>query len=248
MAIFKEFATLYDLFYFDKDYKEEVEYLNKIFLKHNIPIKSILEYGCGTGKHGYLLAKDFGFKVHGIDISKEMIDLSPHHLNFITSVGDIRTYKSELKFDCIISMFHVLSYIISNEDLLCVFKNAFMHLHNRGLFVFDCWYNNAVLSIQPSVKIKRVSNKNISALRIAEPEVVHSKNLVNVNYTAYIEDTETHEIIKHTELHSLRFFSISEIEMLASISGFKLINVEELVTQASPSDKTWGLCFVLQKN
>ena len=49
------------------------------------------------------------------------------------------------------------------------------------------------------------------------------------------------------EKHPMRHFSIPEIEFFASMSGFKLLQCEEWVTRKTPSDNTWGVCFVLEK-
>ena len=54
----------YDLFYADKDYKLEANYIHKKIQEYNLNSYSILELGCGTGKHAINLIK-FGYEILG---------------------------------------------------------------------------------------------------------------------------------------------------------------------------------------
>ena len=53
--------------------------------------------------------------------------------------GDIKTYL-EKKFNAVISIFHVVSYQTSNNDVFDLLNNASRHLNKGGLFLFDVWY------------------------------------------------------------------------------------------------------------
>ena len=50
----------YDLFYENKDYELEAKYVHKKIQEYKSNSTSILELGCGTGKHAINLAK-FGY-------------------------------------------------------------------------------------------------------------------------------------------------------------------------------------------
>jgi len=66
------YSQYYDLLYQDKDYIAEVDYIENLIKSHSREVKTILDLGCGTGKHDELLC-DKGYTVHGVDISKEML-------------------------------------------------------------------------------------------------------------------------------------------------------------------------------
>ena len=70
---------------------------------------------------------------------------------------------------------------------------------------------------------------------------------MDVNYTFFVEDKANEQITYFKEKHPMRHFSSLEIEFFASVSGFKILHSEEWVTKKKPSDKTWGVCFVLKK-
>ena len=69
------YSRYYDLIYQNKDYFSEVEYIESLIKKDSIEIKTILDLGCGTGRHDELLC-DKGYVVHGVDISEEMLKIA----------------------------------------------------------------------------------------------------------------------------------------------------------------------------
>ena len=142
MEVFGDYAYYYNAFYGDKNYKEEAATVNSLIKKYNSNCKSLLNLGCGTGRHDVELHK-LGYKVHGIDLSSDMIEIAKKNENSNLSfeVSDIRTYKSAEKYDAVISLFHVISYQNSNEDVISAFKVANDALKEKGnIFIFDAWY------------------------------------------------------------------------------------------------------------
>ncbi len=123
----------------------------------HLKAKSILNLGCGTGKHDYLLAER-GYNVTGIDLSEAMIGVAMNKLDTCTITnkpifqqGDIRSVKLEKKFEVVISLFHVMSYQTSNEDLEQSLRTAFEHLEDGGVFIFDCWYGPGHINRSPAL-------------------------------------------------------------------------------------------------
>jgi len=75
----------------------------------------------------------------------------------------------------------------------------------------------------------------------------NSKNVVDVNFELHIYDKiqKFKEVIN--EVHPMRYFSIPEIEMLASYNGFEMLAVEEYLTGNEVSSDSWGVFFILKK-
>lgn len=245
-SVFKDYGYYYDQLYNDKDYQAEAEYLHALMAKFKIPGNSILEFGCGTGRHASFLVKE-GYLVTGLELSQDMISKIKYTEGFICHQGDIRSAKIDRKFDAVLALFHVLSYQVNNGDAMSVFLNASEHLKKDGLFIFDFWYTHAVISQLPSVRVKRVMSDEIEITRIAEPEVFTIDNRVNVNYSIHIVDsvTQSTKIIKET--HKMRHFSIPELDHFAERAGFYRCDVEEYLTRSSPSGNTWGVCAIYRK-
>ncbi len=84
-------------------------------------------------------------------------------------------------------------------------------------------------------------------MRIAEPVVHPYKNVVDVNYQLFIKNRKTNQVDEFQETHPMRHFSIPEIEYFAEKNNFQVIKTEEFLTGNSPSERTWGVCFVLRK-
>lgn len=167
MSIFNIYAKYYNLLYRDKDYKAEVEYINNLIKKNKPDAATILNLGCGTGRHDFLLIEK-GYSVRGVDFSKEMLSiadeslarLSPKDSNLKFIYGNIQTIQLEQSFDAVISLFHVMSYQITNEMLYSTFRNVRAHLKDDGVFIFDFWYGSAVLSDKPTIRGKNLRMKN----------------------------------------------------------------------------------------
>ena len=244
--IFKS-GDYYNLFYENKDYESEAKYIHDKLIKHQHKGNSILELGCGTGKHANNLSK-FGYKILGIEQSESMLKKVIKSKNFECIKGDIRKIKLEKKFDCVISLFHVLSYQISNESLKSVFITAFNNLKTEGIFLFDFWFAPAVIHQKPSVRTKTISTKNNKVCRIAEPEILLEKNQVNVKYTFYDFHQKANTFKISEELHQMRYFSIPELEYIAESTGFQMLEAEEFLTGSKPSLNTWGVLIIFKKN
>lgn len=82
MSAFGAYSRYYNLFYQDKDYPGEAEYVNGLIRKHHPGATTILDLGCGTGRHDLLLAK-MGYEVTGVDRSEEMLSVVKSHPVFI---------------------------------------------------------------------------------------------------------------------------------------------------------------------
>ena len=96
--------------------------------------------------------------------------------------GDARTIRLRRKFNVVLAMFHVLSYLENNRDLVCAFETAAAHLSKGRLFVGDFWYGPGVLSEPPEYRIKKVETAEHSIVRTATPELYPSRNAVLVRY------------------------------------------------------------------
>jgi len=252
MSVFGNYARYYDLLYRDKDYAGEAQFVHKLLQNYAPSTKSILELGCGTGVHAFLLAKE-GYQVHGVDLSQQMLQQATDRLSHLPtelasrlefSPGDIRTIQLNQQFDAVISLFHVISYQTSNEDLLAAFATVKSHLKPGGVFIFDCWYGPAVLSDRPVVRIKRLEDEEISAIRIANPVMYPNENLVDVNYQVLIKQKNTNTVEELQELHKMRYLFKPEINLLFLQSGFEYVENREWMTNRESGFDTWGVYFV----
>lgn len=248
MTNFQQYSKYYDLLYKDKNYKEESQYVIDKINEFSPNAKQMLELGSGSGSHAYYFC-EAGFEITGIERSEDMIAVSKSKkiIGFNPVLGDISSFELSERFDVALSLFHVVSYLTDNESLINCFKTTHKHLNSDGIFMFDVWYSPAVYHQKPETRIKRLENDEIEIIRLAESKVDYEKNEVAVNFEVIIKDKLTHITEKIKEQHLMRHFSIPEIKMLAIHTGFDVILTEEFFTTNSPSENTWGVCFVLKK-
>jgi SAM-dependent methyltransferase len=254
MNVFENYAHYYDFLYQDKNYELEADYVDRLLKKYSNDAKSILELGCGTGKHAIFLAQK-GYEVFGVDISENMVNqaqvraLEYKDLKDKTSFScaDIRSLNLNKKFDAVISLFHVVSYQTTNQDLQKAFYVAKNHLNEDGIFIFDCWYGPAVLMQKPETRIKRFENEKVQITRLAEPKIYANENCVDVNYQIYLHDKKTEQTCEFKETHKMRYLFKPEIELLLEQNGLRLLGFEEWESGKEPGFDSWGVCFVCKK-
>jgi SAM-dependent methyltransferase len=255
MNIFEDYARYYDLLYKDKDYVGETHFIQKILQVHAPNAHDLLDLGCGTGAHGVLLAKQ-GYRLHGVDISTRMLQRAQERLSQLPpdvgsglklTQGDIRKVRLDQTFDAVLSLFHVISYQSTNEDLRAAFATVKEHLKPAGVFIFDVWYGAAVLSDPPTVKVKRLEDKKTSVTRIAEPVMYPNKNWVDVNYQILIRDKIGNTVQELQETHRMRYLFESEIELILHEMNMEILDSREWMTDRDPGFDTWGVYFVVRQ-
>jgi len=252
MSVFGAYARYYDFLYRDKDYAGEAQYVHKLIQRYAPGAHSILELGCGTGAHAVLLARE-GYRIHGVDLSTDMLERAKNRLiemppeqasRLKFSQGDIRAVRINGKFDAVISLFDVISYQTTNEDLHAVFGTIKAHLKPGGAFIFDCWYGPAVLNDHPVVRVKRVEDGKIAVTRIAEPVMYPNENCVGVNYQLFVRHKVDGTIEELHECHRMRYLFAPEIVNLLAQEDLVLLRCEEWMTGRPLGFDAWGVCFV----
>jgi len=241
--VFNLYSKYYNLLYKDKDYLSEVSYVEGLIKKYSeIEVKSILDLGCGTGRHDVEFAKK-GYKVTGIDQSETMLQIadkesSNENTRYIKD--DARYLELNEKFDAVVSLFHVASYQTSNEDLCNYFKTASKHLKKGGIFLFDFWYGSAVLHLKPQYKEKLMENDFLRIKRITSPVLKPNLDQVEVNFENIIEDKKSGKIDRIKETHNMRYLFLPELYYFMNQNGLKSLASFEWMTDKDMTLETWN--------
>jgi SAM-dependent methyltransferase len=251
LSAFAAYARYYDLLYRDKNYAIEAEHVAGL-LRHYAPdARRILDIGCGTGAHARELA-GAGYSVQGVDISAGMLKRAhkmraslPAELagRLSFSQGDARSLRLDEKFDAVVSLFHVMSYQTSNQDLLSAFASARSHLVTGGVFIFDCWYGPAVLTDRPRVVTKIFRDGDLILERLAEPVMHAERNVVEVRYTLKVSGGSLEgETIR--ERHNMRYLFTPEVELMLASNDLTLVDSREWMSARKPGFDSWNVCYV----
>jgi len=246
MSVFGNYSQYYDLLYKDKDYQGETDFIHSLIQKNHPSPKTVLNLGCGTGAHDFLLSK-YGYECVGVDLSNDMLAMAKEKQKRLSNSsvsfhqGDVRTVRLNKKFDVVVSLFHVLSYQVTNDDVMKMLQTVKEHLNPGGIFIVDFWYGPAVLTEQPSVKVKRLENEAIKVVRIAEPKIDVNKNFVDVNYSITIEEKATHVFSSLYESHRMRYFFLPELEQYLHLQQLPILSSAKWMTTEPPSTDSWGV-------
>ena len=243
MSAFEDYSAYYDLLYRDKDYAGEADYVASLIRDAHPGAKSILDLGCGTGRHAGLLQK-MGYELCGVDMSATMLDEARQaHPAIAFHQGDARSVRLGKTFDVVTSLFHVASYQTSNRDFADYLATARSLLAPGGIFIFDFWYGPAVLADPPAVRIKRLENERMKVLRIAEPVHDSLRNTVDVRYQVLIEEAggRQRQLVEH---HPMRYFFAPEIEHFLSQGGMTPHKILAWMEQRPPAMRDWNACMV----
>lgn len=255
MSVFSDYAPYYNLLYEDKDYGAEADYADRLIQRFHPGARTILDLGCGTGRHDFMLAEK-GYSVVGIDRSEQMLAEAKRQLSSLNSSigkslsflhGDIRDVRLGRTFDAALALFHVISYQPTNSDLQQAFNTAAVHLKPGGVFIFDCWYGPGVLSDPPIVRTKKAEDNTVAVARTAEPVLHPHKNLVDVFYKMFIKDKKTQKVTEVKECHRMRFLFKPEVEMLYDQFAFEPLAFMEFLKETAPTGDSWNVCFVARK-
>ncbi len=246
--VFCDYARYYDLLYKDKDYHQEAAYIHGLIQKYKPGAATILDLGCGTGKHDACLM-DMGYQITGVDLSETMLIEArkravPGRMEFVQ--GDVRSVDLGKRFDVIVLLFHVMSYQTTDEDVAAALRTAGRHLKEGGILVFDFWNEAGVLKDPPVVRVKRLEDDTVRIVRIAEPVTHADKHVIDVNYEIITMDKKTLRFSELRESHVMRYFLFSELETALKKAGLIVKNAGKWMSDEDLSSAWYGIIIAVR--
>src|SRR3990170_3440462 len=107
--MFRKTARFYDAIYSWKDYRTEVDRLDRLIRDRNLTARTLLDVACGTGKHLELLRD--GYEVEGLDLDPEMLAIARERLPGVTlHEGDMTSFDLGKRFDVVACLFSSVAY------------------------------------------------------------------------------------------------------------------------------------------
>lgn len=244
-----EYSDSYDALYADKDYEAECDLVEKIFRRTDRPVRSLLDLGCGTGRHSVEFARR-GYEVVGVDLSEAMlerarrraVDVAPGSATFLR--GDIQTIGLDRRFDAVLSMFAVVGYQISDAAVRATLANVRRHLEPGGVFVFDVWYGPAVIAVGPSERVKVVPTDGGEIERIAVGTLEPAGHVCSVKYDLTFRQAGVPDVTAF-EAHRMRYFFEEELGEFLKEAGLTLRTLTAFPdVDHSPSVRSWNVLAV----
>ncbi len=246
-------AELYDLFYADKTYPAEAEFVGRCFKKFSDrETRTVLELACGTGRHAFELEK-LGYDITATDYSPDMLQVAQQRARESDSKVrfakiDMRTLPaSATEYDAAICLFDSIGYLQTNDALSEMFAGVWHCLRPGGLFIFEFWHDAAMLGGYSPQRFRRWPAANGEVLRLSETTLDRQRNLAKVDYTIHelkkdgsystLRETQTNRYFSIAEMRT--FLSDTKLEPLRFFSGFH--------EEESISADTWHVVAVARK-
>lgn len=205
MPYTKTFVDYYDIFssFRKANYAKTARKLDALLRKHNA--KNILDVGSGTGRIAKLLNKK-GYTVTGIDSSKEMIKYAR------TKYPEIRfermkaqDFKLNRKFDAIIALDSVLTFIVRKKEFEQALLNMVSHLKKKGILYFDIAFTEHLIpqnftdKFFVEVEKDRLKFRKENRMRREGP-LIKTKMKIIENGKKVIEELHKHRIASEEEI------------------------------------------------
>ncbi|HSE30667.1 MAG TPA: class I SAM-dependent methyltransferase [Pyrinomonadaceae bacterium] len=246
-------AELYDLFYADKPYGAEANFVHECLRQYGSqPVSRVLELACGTGSHSFVFEK-LGYKMVATDYSPDMLAFARAKAARIDSTVEFKHQDMTLldlageRFDAAVCLFDSIGYVVTNENIKQVLSNLHRHLNDGALFVFEFWHAAAMISLYEPVRVRSWTTDVGQVVRVSETALNVSRQTADVTYIVYeLRSDGTYSSFRETQTN--RYFLLKEMEYFLSSCGFKLLkSFSGFKNDESITADTWHVVAVAQQ-
>ncbi|WP_298358495.1 class I SAM-dependent methyltransferase [Rhodoblastus sp.] len=137
--MYAEHADLYDQIHSFQDCSEAVEKVCSVVDKFNPSASTLLDVGCGTGRHIELLRSRF--RVAGLDIDPALLAIARKRLGSEVELyeADMAAFALHRRFDVVICLFGAISFLLTLDDLRRAIATMALHLAPGGVLLLEPW-------------------------------------------------------------------------------------------------------------
>lgn len=212
--MFSETARYYDVIYDEfKDYEAEADQVAELIHRLAPEACSILDVGCGSGRHASFLTEKHGFEVDGLDLEPAFVEIAQERCpNGTFVVADMADFAMGRRYDLILCLFSSIGYVKTPDRLASTASAMREHLNPGGLAVVEPWFQPHTFS-PGRVHFTTVDREDQKIVRMNTSEVRDGISIMDFHYLI-----GTPEGIQHLEeRHELALFT--EAEMREGLAG-----------------------------
>lgn len=123
-----------------KSYTDEARRVDELTRRTCPDAKSLLDAGCGTGRHLATFQQRFG-TVHGFDLSPAMVARARTSAPRATLwVDDLRSFSAPRTYDVVVSLYTVVGYLASLAEVTTAVARLWDHVAPGGVLVIEPWW------------------------------------------------------------------------------------------------------------
>ncbi len=225
LKLYSDLAEIYDQLYLNIfNYDQDAELVDSILKKYQIT--ELLEIGCGSGHLAKLLLEK-GYKITGVDRYEEMLMIARKRLPEVEFIQqDIRELKLEKRFDAIIAMGRMFTYMTMNQDIEQSIHSIASWLNTDGILLFDNF------SAPHFVKNFKENEEKIHEVDLGHRKIkrisLNTWNLkhgVTFNWHARYQIEEQDKLREIEDESVLRAFFPEELEYFLNREGLEVVEI-----------------------
>ena len=248
------YAELYDLFYADKPYTDEAQFVSNCVQEFGLDsTHEILETACGTGRHALELEK-LGYRITATDCSPDMIEVARRRAaekgsKVLFAVSDMRNLKlPEKEYDAAVCLFDSIGYLQTDDAIRHALTEICAGLRPGGLFIFEFWHAPAMLNGYSPRRVQTFKMANGEIVRTSETTLDRENRLATVNYTVEERNNDsTGSTLRET--HTNRFFSVDEMNSFVLAANMEPLKFFAGFNKQAPiTDEIWHIVGVSRRS
>jgi SAM-dependent methyltransferase len=208
-------AELYDLVYSFKDYADEAAWLVSLVAERAPDAQTLLDVGCGTGRHLQRLRARFDCE--GVDLDPGLLAAARERLPGVPlHEADMRTLDLGRTFDVVTCLFSAIGYMLDLDQLGQATAAMAKHVAPGGLLLVEPWITpdvwqagrpHALAAEQDGLAVTRMSRSGVDG-RVSWVEMEY-----------LVSDGTTLE--QFSERHEMGLFTSDEMRAALEATGLR---------------------------
>nr|HPM33584.1 hypothetical protein [Spirochaetota bacterium] len=154
------------------------------------------------------------------------------------------------KYDCAISLFGSMDYLLDNNEINLALWNTRNALKKNGIAIFEIWSAEPVLLIRKK-EISHVSTTIASGKKIKRERgfnVINDSDVVTVQVDYRYEISGGTDVKQLTDSHTMRAYRTGEFDDITKENGFKIIDKFSSTQKEKVKSNSNRIVYVLEKN
>lgn len=238
---YRSFASVYDEFMDGTDYQQVADNIQDMITRYGVSKPSqkrtgaseardvllaaeknlVVDLACGTGKLTEILA-DRGYDVMGIDLSEEMLGMAlerrdrlRHRTLYLCQ--DMRQFELYGTAGTFVSVGDSVNYLLTDEDMVKLFKRVNTFLFPGGIFVFDF---KTLYLFRDVIGDRTIAEDREDCSFIWDNWFDGVTGINEYDLSLFIRDREDDNVFrKYQEIHRQRGYTLEEMKKFAQSAG-----------------------------
>ena len=221
--MFSESTELYDGIYSEfKDFEAEAGQVAGLLEKECPTARTLLDVGCGTGRHAAALTEVHGFEVDGLDIESGFLEIARNRCpkgRFFR--GDMASFDLGRSYDAVLCLFSSIGYVRTPHRLALTARSIRKHVAPGGMAIIEPWFTPSTFK-GGSVHMHQVDREDLKICRVSRSEIRDRISWLEFNYLI----GEPGEIRHLKEVHELGLFTEEEMVDALHAGGFEEVEFD----------------------